>query len=107
MKPLTGRLTIVSGAICAVAIVVGCLVLRNISEDRSHSLLINGPVHVYRSQDPPNSERERSQYLALLSIGDQVEVRRVTYGRGYMAVKIHLRDGREGWVFSAESIELK
>jgi len=107
VKPLAGGLTIVFGAICALAVIVGYLVLQDTSEDRSHSLLVNGPVHVYKIEVPPSSEQERSDYLALLAPGDQVEVRRVRYGKDYMAVKIRLRDGREGWVFSGESIELK
>jgi hypothetical protein len=36
-----------------------------------------------------------------------VKVRQVVYKNGYMAVKVRLKDGREGWVFSGESIELK
>jgi hypothetical protein len=107
VKPLAGRLTIVSGAICVLAVIVGILVLQDTSEDRGHSLMVNGPVHVYKTEFPPSSERERSDYVALLAPGDQVEVRRVRYGKGYMAVKIRMRDGREGWVFSGESIELK
>jgi hypothetical protein len=31
----------------------------------------------------------------------------VDYRNGYMAVKVKLKDGRQGWVFSGESIEVK
>jgi hypothetical protein len=36
-----------------------------------------------------------------------VKVQQVVYKNGYMAVKVKLKDGREGWVFSGESIALK
>jgi hypothetical protein len=43
----------------------------------------------------------------VLGSQDQVEVRRVLYKTGYLAVKVRLKDGPEGWVFSGEPIDLR
>jgi hypothetical protein len=68
-------------------------------------LLINGPVHVYRSEVPP-STYPGTDFIAELGPKDHPHVLEVRVGSGYRAVKIRLADGREGWVFSGESIEV-
>ena len=70
------------------------------------SLYINGAVHVYPNEVPP-AVYPGPDFIEVLGPKDQVKVRQVVYKNGYMAVKVRLKDGREGWVFSGESIELK
>jgi hypothetical protein len=69
-------------------------------------LIINGAVHVYATDTPP-PVYPGSEFLEVLGPKDQVKVQQVEYRNGYMAVKVKLKDGRQGWVFSGESIELK
>ena len=68
-------------------------------------LAIYGPVHVYRSEIPP-AVYPGSDFVDTIGPKDHVKVMQVAYRQGYLAVRIQLRDGREGWVFSGESIEL-
>lgn len=75
------------------------------SKDTQRALAIYGPVHVYGSLTPP-SDYPGSNFIAVIGPKDQVTVMKVVQKRDHIAVKIRLSDGREGWVFSGESIEL-
>jgi len=74
--------------------------------DSKRTLVINGAVHVYSTDTPP-AGYPGTTFIDVLGPGDRVDVQQVVYKNGYMAVQVRLRDGREGWVFSGESIELK
>ena len=76
------------------------------SDAEKRTLYINGAVHVYPSDVPP-AVYPGPDFIEVLGPKDQVKVRQVIYKNGYMGVKVRLKDGREGWVFSGENIELK
>ncbi len=76
------------------------------SQTEKHTLIISGAVHVYPSETPP-VVYPGTTFIEVLGPQDHVKVRQVLYKNGYMAVKVRLEDGREGWVFSGESIELR
>jgi hypothetical protein len=76
------------------------------SRSEKHTLLINGTVHVYRTETPPTAY-PGSDFIAVLGPQDKTEVRQIVHKSNYVAVKIRLSDGREGWVFSGENIELR
>jgi hypothetical protein len=76
------------------------------SSAEKRTLYINGAVHVYPNETPP-AVYPGPDFLEVLGPKDRVKIRQVVYKNGYMAVKVRLKDGREGWVFSGESIELK
>lgn len=78
----------------------------NSADAPKRTLLINGAVHVYSDPNPP-AVYPGPNFLEVLGPQDHVKVQQVVYRNGYMAVKVKLKDGREGWVFSGESIELK
>ena len=97
-------LRIVTGPLLLITFVLllsGC----NSSSDK-HTLIISGAVHVYPTDTPPTTY-PGTTFIDVLGPKDHVKVREVEYKNGYMAVKVHLDDGREGWVFSGESIELR
>lgn len=71
-----------------------------------HTLAISGPVHVYRTVTPP-SDYPGPDFIDVIGPKDHVSVTEVVHERNYTAVRIRLADGREGWVFSGESIELR
>lgn len=75
------------------------------SDDTHKKLEIYGPVHVYGSMTPPVSY-PGSDFIAVIGPKDNVKVRRVIQRANYIAVRIVLPNGKEGWVFSGESIEL-
>jgi hypothetical protein len=76
------------------------------SDAANRNLLINGEVHVYASDTPP-PVYPGANFVEVLRPNDQVKVEEVKYQNSYMAVKVKLKDGRQGWVFSGESIEVK
>ncbi len=69
------------------------------------TLALSGPVHVYRAATPP-ADYPGSDFIEVIGPKDQVRVMEVARERNYTAVRIRLSDGREGWVFSGEGIEL-
>jgi len=71
-----------------------------------HTLIINGPVHVYKTDVPP-ATYPGTDFIAELGASDHPAVLEVKPKNGYRAVKIRLADGREGWVFTGESIEVR
>jgi hypothetical protein len=88
------------------AIVQALLLLGCHSGAEEHTLIISGAVHVYPTETPP-AVYPGPNFIEVLGPKEHVKVRQVEYKNGYMAVKVRLDDGREGWVFSGESIELK
>jgi hypothetical protein len=101
----TGRRDSVS-ALIALVFLTSMLCACNSSDAEKRTLSINGAVHVYQNETPP-AVYPGPDFIEVLGPKDQVKVRQVVYKNGYMAVKVRLKDGREGWVFSGESIELK
>ena len=75
------------------------------NDAEKHNLAIYGAVHVYRTHTPP-AGYPGSGFIAVIGPKDHVKVVQVVHERDHMAVRIRLSDGREGWVFSGESIEL-
>jgi len=71
-----------------------------------HTVTINGPVHVYKTDVPP-ATYPGTDFIAELGPGDHPAVLEVRSRNGYRAVKVRLADGREGWIFSGESIEVR
>lgn len=96
-----------SASILIAIVVISCLLSACHSSDpEKRTLYIHGAVHVYPNEVPP-AVYPGPDFIEVLGPKDQVKVREVVYKNGYMAVKVKLKDGREGWVFSGESIELR
>jgi hypothetical protein len=75
------------------------------NDTEKRTLAVYGTVHVYRSPTPP-ADYPGSDFIGLIGPKDHVKVMQVIQKRNYKAVRIRLSDGREGWVFSGEGIEL-
>ena len=93
-------------ALIAVSVLSVLLCACHSSHEEQRTLYIHGAVHVYPNEVPP-ALYPGPDFIEVLGPKDQVKVRQVVYKNGYMAVNVRLKDGREGWVFSGESIELK
>jgi hypothetical protein len=48
-----------------------------------------------------------TDFIAELGPNDHPTVLETISGKGYRAAKVRLPDGREGWVFSGEGVEIK
>jgi hypothetical protein len=84
----------------AVCLMLGC------ERPAPHSIVITGPVHVYPSSTPP-SAYPGTGFIAELGPSDHPQVLETQSGNGYRAAKVKLADGREGWVFSGEAVEIR
>jgi hypothetical protein len=93
-------------AILMLLVVCRLLLSCTTNDAREYSLAIYGPVHVYPSSTPP-ADYPGSDFIAVIGTGDRVQVMQVMQMRDHVAVRIRLHDGREGWVFSGESIEVR
>jgi hypothetical protein len=78
---------------------------RESNDAGKHTLAVYGPVHVYRTDTPP-ADYPGSDFINVIGPKDHVSVMQVVHKQSYMAVRIRLSDGRDGWVFSGENIEL-
>jgi hypothetical protein len=90
----------VAALLLAVSMVPAC------DHTAPHSVVISGPVHVYPSSTPP-ATYPGTNFVAELGPSDHPQVLETTSGNGYRAAKVRLADGREGWVFSGEAVEIK
>ena len=88
------------GLLLAVTLALGC------ERTAPNTLVITGPVHVYKTSTPPPTY-PGTDFIAELGPSDHPTVLATESGNGYRTVKIRLADGREGWVFSGESIDLR
>ena len=55
---------------------------------------------------PTEAGHPGSDFTAVIGPKDHVKVVQIIHNPNHIAVKIRLSDGREGWVFSGESIEV-
>jgi hypothetical protein len=88
-----------------IALLFSALLFFYKSNNTERKLDIYGTVHVYPSVTPP-ARYPSSDFISVIGPKDHVKVIQVIHERNYLAVKVRLSDGREGWVFSGESIEV-
>jgi hypothetical protein len=88
-----------------IALVISTLSCCESNDAGKQTLAVYGTVHVYPSHTPP-ADYPGSDFIGVIGPKDHVKVMQVIQKRNYMAVRIRLSDGREGWVFSGEGIEL-
>lgn len=95
-----------SSALIFLIVLISLFCACHSTDAEKRTLYIHGAVHVYPNEVPP-AVYPGPDFIEVLGPNDEVKVRQVVYRNGYMAVRVSLKDGREGWVFSGESIELK
>lgn len=100
-QTMLGLFTFLLAVIVLTTLPFGC----ESNETGKYTLFVDGTVHVYQTSTPP-AAYPGSDFIDVIGPKDHVRVMQVIYKRNYMAVRIRLSDGREGWVFSGESIEL-
>jgi hypothetical protein len=93
------------GAVLISLVLSALLVCCKSNDAEKQRLAVYGTVHVYRSPTPP-AEYPGSDFVGVIGPKEQVKVVQIIQRRNHIAVKIRLSDGREGWVFSGESIEV-
>ena len=75
----------------------------DIMEDRNHKIIIKAKINVYSEWEPyPRNE----QPLFTITTNDTAEIKRIRYGKDYMAIKIKTANGKYGWVFNGPSVSV-
>lgn len=93
--------------ITAVALaIVGLLgiVGYDIIQDRQNSVLTEGPVPAYADWTPYPSKEMKSKFVLPPRSG--ARVKRIRYGKDYMAVKVESKGGEIGWIFYGQPFRI-
>jgi len=88
-------------SVALVGVVILALVYDS-HEDQRYRISIKGDTQVL-VQPYPSGTVSDNRVVAVLLAGDAVRVLRVRYGRDYLAFKIELADGTEGYVISGDN----
>jgi hypothetical protein len=105
---ITLKRGLIIGIIVLAAIGAGIaitLLVVDIHEDRQYKVKVTGKVQVYDAESPPGYTRGDDGVIEVLHPQDRVDVMRVLSHDDFQAIKIRLRDGREGYIFCCENFE--
>lgn len=83
--------------------VAAAVYLVDLSGDRQSVITITGPVRVYNLESPPGYMRGDDGVIEFLHQGDPAKVLSIHEHRGVEAIRVRLRDGREGYIFCCEN----
>ena len=84
------------------AVIVGLLTY-DILKDQRHKIEIIDKTPVYANWEPyPKNE----QPLFSVTPENVVRVKRIRYGKDYMAIKIETEKGQRGWVFYGSTVHV-
>lgn len=73
--------------------------------DRQHRVIVERPLHVYRTAAPPWRDSSNSR-VATAAEHETLPVTRIRFEKDYMVVRVKLADAREGFVFSGDGFRL-
>jgi len=77
----------------------------DILQDRQHIVVTEEPVPAYADWQPyPTKEMKP---LFMLPAKTDTKVRRIRYGKDYMAIKVQSEKGQMGWIFYGKTIKIK
>ena len=91
---------------CIVTGVAIVLYLLDVHTDRQATITVKGPVRVYDRESPPGYTRGDEGVIEFLHQGDPARVLRIHDNNGVEAIRVRLRDGREGYIFCCDNFEL-
>ncbi len=92
---------IIISILIIVAIAIGCFVGYDIYQDRQNNLVLNEPVPVYANWRPYPTKEQKPIFI--LPAQATVKVKRIRYGKDYMAVRVETQTGKSGWIFTGFS----
>ena len=87
-------------AILIVLFAITGIVGFDVYHDRQNRIIVKGPVPVY--SDWKSHPRDRKPEF-ILNSDTGVKIKRIRYGKSYMAVRIESQNGQSGWIFFGET----
>ncbi len=77
----------------------------DIFQDRQHIVLTDESVSAYTDWEPyPTKEMKP---IFILPPKTSAKVKRIRYGKDYMAIKVESQNGQIGWIFSGQPFNIK
>ncbi len=100
----------VQTAIVAIAVLIAAFgiagfLVYDVYQDRQNTVVCNGPVPVYADWEPYPTKAQKPSYV--LPAQAILKVKRIRYGKDYMAVRVETQKGESGWIFSGFSFAMK
>ena len=90
-------------AIVGLFLIMMCFLAYDIYQDRQNKIIFTGTVPVYADWEPYPKDQ---QPILILSTEEIVKVKRIRYGKDYMAILVETQNGQSGWIFSGYSFNL-
>lgn len=98
-------LIILIASIAILAIGAGGFVGYDIFQDRQNIVVTEESVPAYPDWQPYPSKEMKPVFL--LPAKTDVKVKRIRYGKDYMAIKVESEKGDMGWIFYGHSFRIK
>ncbi|MFT6635924.1 hypothetical protein [Alcanivorax sp.] len=93
------------GLVIASALVVLGLWFIDIASDQENAVEITAPVSAYTEWECGYPDQLDCSVVFEAYVGEKYDVRRIRYGKDFMAIKIQQGD-LSGWVFSGEGVRV-
>ncbi|MGD0169770.1 MAG: hypothetical protein ABSE54_08610 [Smithella sp.] len=92
-------------AIIILSIGIGGMIGYDIHQDQQNTIITSAPVPAYADWEPcPTKEMKP---IFTLSANTITNVKRIRYGKDYMALRVAGPKGEQGWVFYGSSFRIK
>lgn len=75
----------------------------DIMNDRAHKIIINSTVSIYKT---PEEASYNGTPFETIEKNEKVNIKRITYGKDFMTIKIEKQNGSVGWVISDSNIKV-
>ena len=75
----------------------------DIMNDRAHKIIIKDTVSIYKT---PEEASYNGIPFETVEKNEKVNVKRITYGKDFMTIKIEKQNGSVGWVISNNNIKV-
>ncbi len=93
------------GLLIVFSLVVMDVWLMDIASDRENIVEITAPVSAYSDWECGYSDQSGCSVVFEVEVNAKYDVRRIRYGKDFMAVKIQ-QDDLSGWVFSGNEVRI-
>ncbi len=84
-------------------IVPALLWIADIVNDRRYRVIIKNTTYLYKT---PEAAAYSGVAFETLKRGEKLKVKRVTYGKDFMALEVEKENGIEGWVINDNNIKV-
>ena len=96
--------------VASLLLVIGLIGLalfsKDIYEDMQHKIILTDEITVYENSDFYLRDTKKNNVLKKEFFIEEISVKRIIYGKDYMAVEIVIPGGAKGWIFYGDNFQL-